>query len=530
MKKIVALPLITFILCSCKIYTPASSSSISSEEAISSSSIEESLTSEELSTSRVVDNKYKKVSSSIVHHDLVERTSFSVFNSLNRANILCIPVVVSDYVENVNDDALTNIQNALFGEKDSTGWESLSSYYKTSSYGKFLFTGVVSSWWDCGYSSQDINSFSTKDFANLVEEATAWYKQTYDSNCSEFDLDNDGLIDGIYLIYSAPTYTSDESLSTNFWAYTSWARIEKEAIGAVGSAYTWLSYEMLFGGYGKRIDTHTLVHETGHLFGLEDYYSYTYNKDGELYTPFGGIGMMDLNVGDQDAYSKFSLGWVNPYLIDGEGEIELHSFADTGDCLIIPTSKGWNSTAFDEYLMVEFYTPTNLNKKDLVDGYRPRDTFTKDIKGAANYGIRVFHVDARLCSYSYGLTGGVVNVEYEENIPSSTQNKFVYFAHSNSPAGYDIMGNECKSLNYKSDSYRLISLISNEGRNFGKGTFYMSSSDLFKEGSGIKSYTDLKFSRQFPQGGESNNNSKFAYTFEVEECNEDRAILSFRKS
>jgi len=66
------------------------------------------------------------------------------------------------------------------------------------------------------------------------------------------------------------------------------------------------------GYYSPNIDAHMLVHETGHMLGLEDYYSYS-----GLENPCGGVDMMDLNVGDHDAYSKMVLGWVNPYVVDG---------------------------------------------------------------------------------------------------------------------------------------------------------------------------------------------------------------------
>ena len=79
--------------------------------------------------------------------------------------------------------------------------------------------------------------------------------------------------------------------------------------------FVWLSFDFLLNNInteyketvdGKsqfKADAHTVVHETGHALGLLDYYSTGY--DGS--TPAAGIDMMDHNVGDHNAYSKWTL-------------------------------------------------------------------------------------------------------------------------------------------------------------------------------------------------------------------------------
>src|SRR5205085_9571813 len=57
----------------------------------------------------------------------------------------------------------------------------------------------------------------------------------------------------------------------------------------------------------------TLIHEMGHAFGLPDYYDYEPGNgpDGGL----GGLDMMDANVGNHNAFSRWLLDWIQPDVI-----------------------------------------------------------------------------------------------------------------------------------------------------------------------------------------------------------------------
>jgi len=95
--------------------------------------------------------------------------------------------------------------------------------------------------------------------------------------------------------------------------------------------------------------------------------------------------MMDMNIGDHNAFSKMLLDWTTPYVIQKPTTFKLHSFIKTGECIILTSS--WNQTPMDEYLLLEFYTPTGINKKD-VSGWV--------YSNLSSYGVKVYHIDARL--------------------------------------------------------------------------------------------------------------------------------------
>ena len=68
---------------------------------------------------------------------------------------------------------------------------------------------------------------------------------------------------------------------------------------------------------------------------------------------------MDYNVGDHNPFTKILLGWVSPYICRMSMNIDLRSFASSGDCImVIPF---YEDTIFTEFFLLDYYTPTGLN-------------------------------------------------------------------------------------------------------------------------------------------------------------------------
>lgn len=285
------------------------------------------------------------------------------------------------------------IEKAFLGSTEEIkavgGWESLASFYNKSSYGNTKIDGKVLPW--CVYPG------TTSTFVNgghtACEFARQWYIDEYEEPnhgklgadaepLSYFDADNDGFIDLIWVVYSAPTV----DVNTQWWAYVSYTNNPASTDPSKPNAMTfgWASIDWMdkgFGGY----DTHTFIHETGHTLGLDDYYDYN-----NRWKPIGGIDFMDQNLGDHSMYSKFSLGWTAPLVVDDTARITLHPGTTTGDCFVLP-SPNYNGTAFDEYMMLELMAPVGLAEQDYKNGYQ----YTK---GYSEPGIRITHVDARVYS------------------------------------------------------------------------------------------------------------------------------------
>ena len=372
------------------------------------------------------------------YEDINDSTGNFPCRSYGNVKLLVIPVKIRGYESVATQTNIDRLNNAFFGNTEDTGWESVSSFYKKSSYGALNFSGVVADqWYDCGYTTNQLTSLTapagTQNASSydptwtILEGAVSWYKQTYHDNCTQFDIDHDGLIDGVWLVYGCPNQKNGSGLNERlFWAYNykDYSVTNRIQSNPVGYSYCWASYDFMdAGGYGsgvKQVDAHTYIHETGHLMGLEDYYVASREPGEENYGPMGGLDMMDYNILDHNAWSKYSYGWIKPYVVDDSCEIVLKPSATSGQAIILPTTGGFNGSAFDEFIMMEFYTPDLLNYQDSFVGYASYP------HGFVENGVRIYHVDARIATKSTLAPNG----RYDDDFDAETESALVVASNS----------------------------------------------------------------------------------------------------
>lgn len=331
--------------------------------------------------------------------------------SKGNSKALVIPVDFTDYP--AKTDMVSNLEKAFFGTSADTGWESLSSYYSKASYGKLNISGTVTSVYQTGkkstYYSNAYKSNESIDY-EIISAALKHFDSSL--NYADYDSDKDGYIDALYLVYTAPVdYEGDSDL---WWAYTyEYFTEEVEPYdGVEADFYTFLGYDFLFEtpACGKKLtlNTETIIHESGHILGITDYYDY--DDSNGVSGGIGGGDMMDANVGDFNAFSKMLLGWVNPYIVTESCSLELASFGESGDCVVIP--KNWNGSIFTEFFVIDYYTPDGLN------------AFEKGYSGLfSTQGVRVYHVDATLKTLTeiYNDGGSIWDVYKCDNSLTSHQ-------------------------------------------------------------------------------------------------------------
>lgn len=294
------------------------------------------------------------------------------------------------------------------------------------------------------------------------------------------------------------------------------------------------------GYYDIDIDAHTLIHETGHMLGLDDYYSYETDSDG-YYTeaPCGMVDMMDCNVGDHDAYSKMLMGWASPKLVNGEGSfaITLKSFTETGEFALIPSSS-WNGTPYDEYMILQYYTPTGLNEED-SDGYPEFDGYGYGHGGTyEKSGLQAFHVDSRVFSYkddgyTYSDVAYSKDPTFLEKELSDGSTLYNGWIAASNTADYSL--DVAKSTFNNDDGVygsknKLITILPASGSSAFLSSGYEDSFGLMDNLytlSGNSTYTNSKLKKCYQNNGKFNNGDTFPYSFRVTEQTSSSITITF---
>ncbi len=479
--------------------------------------------------------------------------------------VLVVPVKFTDFeIEETygksEEEAKQDIYNAYFGDPEDTSWHSLSSYYYESSYGKLNFTGVVLDW-QYAYDTTDwerqtpttatefgLASTAAGFAQNLHTDIVNYLWETvvdedgnpvYSSGTEmlkDFDSDGDGSIDMIELVYSAPIQYEgeNEELEDSFyWAYCGSTGSSGSSSAPTIGKWAWLSYETLFeAGYYDEdnnfhdwtkeqiasgeavVDAHTIIHETGHGLSLSDYYDTSYSN----VTPLGRVDMMDYNVGDHNSYSKAILGWIDPYVVDGNAEITIKSFTETGDAIFVPyrgyfddADPSYANTYFTEYIAIEFYTPTGLNEHDSQYSYAGNYATCP-----TDYGIKLIHVDSRLGVFNYSSTTGSLRFSNYTDRIYSGDTVYTKVATTNT-----------RTETINTDEY-FLSLLPNGGRTSYALTF--TNASLYKEGDVFGSAESGYENFQFHTEDDDGSKVDFGYTIEVVSLSEEEATIRIKKA
>ncbi len=333
--------------------------------------------------------------------------------------VLVVPVEFSDRTAASRGYTTDTIKNA-FLKGGKTDYYSVYDYYFTSSYGQLDLDITVLDFWFMPeqrskyyYRATDEIDGELTEIGDMLvlDEALDYLEDIMD--LSKFDSDGNGTIDAVVLINTLDV--SDEDF---YWAYRYWNYYTDdngecyEYDGVYAYDFVWASYQFL---HEKRdeegfsyfddpaMNTYTYIHEFGHILGVDDYYDTEYIDD-----PMSGYDIMDMALGDHNAYTKFNLGWITKsrlVVTDSSVTLTLRDFSTNGDTIIIANNWDDKLGAYQEYYVLSYYKNTGLNPSG--EGYFDTD------------GVVVYHVNASLyCDTSSGEE--VYNV-YNNNTSASTK-------------------------------------------------------------------------------------------------------------
>lgn len=241
---------------------------------------------------------------------------------------------------------------------------SVKDYFNEISYGQFnLQTDVAPQVYTADYdmayygapngSAHDIRAY------NLMLEAVQ--KADADVDFSQYDNDNDGSVDGVYIIYAGFGEASSGLVNT-IWPHAS--SITGQSFD--GKAITKYSCSNELNANGTLTGIGVICHEFGHVCGAPDYYDTDFATGGDFIAT-GNWDLMDRGLyntttaksGSKPAhlnpFEKIKAGWVTPSVINSTTSLTIPDISSN------PAVYIYNTSTANEYFMLENRQKTGFN-------------------------------------------------------------------------------------------------------------------------------------------------------------------------
>jgi len=261
-----------------------------------------------------------------------------------------LPKVVVFVISFPDDGSFTvtvpEIEKSFFDNVEQPGvpWfqqDSLRKFYLRSSYGKLDISGDVFPY----TAIKNCNEYTNvQELANEVMEHAGAENAL---NWSEYDVNQDGYIDGVYFVLKNGGIPGYNYHFSSGWPSGTMIRQGKEVARYIYTVQ-----------HGSGLIINIVAHETCHMMGLPDVYAGVSVNNGGLWA----TSIMDKGVitGDLPCIMKCVFGWIEPQRIakTGSTQVSLASISDNPELVLVHVNADKDS--FD-WLLVEYVTSSNNN-------------------------------------------------------------------------------------------------------------------------------------------------------------------------
>ncbi len=456
--------------------------------------------------------------------------------SKGEANILVVPVSIDQKNDFYSDSLLETINATFF--KTGNDYPSVYQYYRDSSFKSLELTGVVSQEVHLEDSLSDLILYYNSNNKDALMQRIVNYVYNYlfveteTYYVGDFDSNDDRLVDNIAIVFNYSYDTSidlgNDTMNSLYLSmfkptvgfHSSFSSSDSPAVNSYISAAGNLAL------YNGKADSHVINNLIGQCIGLDDYSDLTGNSNNVYRSPLGYMDIEDGYVSDQNSFSKYQLGWIEPKAIKYSDiasqtmTIELEPAISSGDALTLYVG---DKSKYGEYLIIDYYT---------IEGVNDYDSQTSSVYGTTLYskpGIRVLKADSRLVR---GYEGNYYEY-YEEpdftvkaDLGNGKNVDYVYdYAYTNS-------WTNSYSSNGITGTYPLISFLSKDGINrHCVSSQTVSQADLFKKGDVFGSEDQIDgFYKDFAFDGNGVEGEKLGISFEVTDLTDEKATLTLRRT
>ena len=302
-----------------------------------------------------------------------------------------LPVLLVGFSNNESNSEVISkeeFQEHLFGANVSG---SLIDYYNEISYGKFNLTGDVYGWYESSYTEEMAVENTSGFIIDILEQANA------DIDFSEYDNDNDDIVDGLMIVFPGLGADEDGADSNHIWPHMSTLWQDNVPYSGVYDGVSFSKYAVCpeqrkIGSSSSREirPIGVFAHEFGHVLGLPDLYERSSDDETAISEGIGewclmASGSWNGNDGDtpahMSAWCKYKLGWSDPIILESgnyqnhlndNGYLEIQNVAENDNQIykVYADSYRWN-----EYFLLE--------NRQLVN-------FDSELNGS---GLLLYHID-----------------------------------------------------------------------------------------------------------------------------------------
>lgn len=304
-----------------------------------------------------------------------------------------------------------------YSTNEATG--SARDYFMAQSLGEFLPTfdvvGPVTLPQNMAYYGGNDADDQDQNPGQMVVDACNLAKSQYGTDFSQYDLDGDGKVDLVYILYAGYGEAqggSEDTIWPHAWDLVS-ARKSLTLDGKKIVSYA-CSCE-LYGASGTTLDgIGTFCHEFSHCLGLPDMYDVDYSGN-------FGMGEWDLMDGGSynnqaktpagySAFERSSVGWITlDELTNPQDGLELEALNTSNKAYVIKSS-----TNSDEYFVLENRQLTGW------DEYLP------------NHGLLITHIDYKQSAWDNNSVNDIVGHQRVIIVPAD--NKLLTYNGNNDDA------------------------------------------------------------------------------------------------